>query len=261
MDGGGELVRVVDERPAQKGLVRRLGGPEATSTRHYVRFSAVVARRICTRLEAGETLRGICADPDMPHRTTVKAWRNALPTFAESVERARRAAGWHMRGGHPPKWCEWTAREVCMRLAAGERVRDICADPDMPSEALVGKWRRERPEFAAALREARAMVAERLCEDSWEVAQAVTPSDAFATHVKLLHMRWMVECFDPTRFGRFKAVAHESVTAAALEAARPRETVFRVRRFDKYVDETGRTRLREVFPDGEGPAEGGDLGG
>ncbi|MBX3483292.1 hypothetical protein [Phenylobacterium sp.] len=246
MDGGGEIVCVVDERPAQKGLVRRLGG-----RRPAVRFSAVVARRICTRLEAGETLRGICADPDMPHRTTVKAWRKALPKFAASVERARRAAGWHMRGGHPPKWCEWTAREVCMRLAAGERMRDICADPDMPSEALVGKWRRERPQFAAALREARAMVAERLCEDSWEVAQAVTPSDAFATHVKLLHMRWMVECFDPTRFGRFKAVAHESVAAEA--AAAPRETVFRVRRFEKVVGEDGRAALRELFPPGEEP--------
>lgn len=246
MDGGGEVIVVRDARPAQRGLVRRLGGP-----RNAVLFSALVARRICTRLEAGETLRGICADAGMPHRSSVLAWRKALPTFAASVERARRAAGWHMRGGQPPKWCEWTAREVCMRLAAGERMRDICADPDMPSEALVYKWRRERPGFAAALREARAMTAERMCEDSWAVAQAVTPADAFATHVKLLHMRWMTACFDPARFGRFRAVAHES--AAAAEPAGPAEVTFRVRRFEKVVGEDGRTALRELFPEGEGP--------
>lgn len=232
-------------RPPQRGLVRRMGGPA-----NAVRYSAKVARRICARLQSGDNLRNICRDADMPHRSTVTAWSKALPKFGEAMERARRAAGWHGRGGHPPKWCPWTAAEVCRRVSEGQRLRDICDDPEMPSLGLVYKWQRERPEFAAAMRAARAVMAERICEDSWEVMEAVTPQTAFATHVKLVHMRWMTGCFDPARFGRFKAVAHESAEAAAA-AGGPTEVVFRARRFEKYVDETGRARLRELFPDGE----------
>jgi hypothetical protein len=49
------------------------------------------------------------------------------------------------------------AREVCRRLAAGERQRDICLDPAMPALSTVYRWSRERAAFMRALVRARAL--------------------------------------------------------------------------------------------------------
>ena len=42
-------------------------------------------------------------------------------------------------------------REICARLRDGQTIRQIVADPDMPSYATVFRWRKMHPEFAAAL--------------------------------------------------------------------------------------------------------------
>jgi hypothetical protein len=49
------------------------------------------------------------------------------------------------------------ARAVCRRVAAGERQRDICADPAMPSLVSLYRWSRDRAAFARALARARAL--------------------------------------------------------------------------------------------------------
>jgi hypothetical protein len=47
------------------------------------------------------------------------------------------------------------AQAVCARLAAGETLTAVCADPAMPSKPTLAKWAVQRPAFAAALAEAR----------------------------------------------------------------------------------------------------------
>ena len=37
-------------------------------------YSDQIAMEICTRLAHGESMRSICEDPKMPHRTTVLWW-------------------------------------------------------------------------------------------------------------------------------------------------------------------------------------------
>jgi hypothetical protein len=49
------------------------------------------------------------------------------------------------------------ARAFCRRVAAGERQRDICADPAMPSLVSIYRWSRDRAAFARALARARAL--------------------------------------------------------------------------------------------------------
>lgn len=200
--------------PAATRPARRLGGLAGS-----VRFSAAVARRLCLRVESGESLRAICADPDMPHRSTVRDWMRQAPAFRKAIERARSAAGWHFGPGRRPLWNDQTAREVCMRVAAGEALSKVCDDPDLPSVAVVYKWRSERPEFNAQLRLAREVAAERLCDQGWEIACAVTPEDAYAVRVKLAQLRWMTSYLAPRRFGRFKAVEAEVALEEAAEAA------------------------------------------
>jgi len=228
-------------RRSRRGLV---GGPSGA-----VRFSAKVARRLCARVEAGESLRAICADAEMPHRSTVRLWMRALPAFEEALLRARRAAGWHMLGGQKPMWCESLASEVCARLAAGERLSRICDDPEMPSLSLVYKWRATRPEFARAIELARQVQAERYFDLGWEIAEAVTPANAFATHVKLTQLRWTAAALAPTRFGKVRPVVAEAAALAeealegAAEDAGAREVTFYVRHFKREEQPDGTVKV------------------
>jgi transposase-like protein len=228
-----------------KGVMstRRLGGPAGA-----VHWSAAVARAILARVESGETLTSICQDAEMPHRATLSIWIRRLPVFAAKLERARTAAGWHLKGGHPPKWDPVTAATVVARLCEGETMTQVCADPDMPSFTTVWKWRRAYPEFGEAVALARQIQAERFCDLGWEIASAVTPQDAYATHVKLAQLRWTAAALAPKRYGRFKAVeAEEDVLDDAAEAdAGPREVVFRVKHFERIVGPDGKAYVREV---------------
>lgn len=56
-------------------------------------FTEKVAAAICTRISAGESLRAICADADMPHMSTVMRWLGdeAHQSFREQYGRAREA--------------------------------------------------------------------------------------------------------------------------------------------------------------------------
>jgi hypothetical protein len=47
------------------------------------------------------------------------------------------------------------AVRICRRVAAGEVLYAVCRSPGMPTAQSVGRWVRERPDFADALREAR----------------------------------------------------------------------------------------------------------
>lgn len=224
-------------------LSRRLGGPVGA-----VRWSAKVARRLLDRVESGESLRSICADREMPHRSTVRVWAREIPVFAARLARARTAAGWHMRGGHKPRWDETIAAEVFSRLCEGETMTKICADPEMPSSTTVWKWRQTIPQFAEAVQMARRIQAERFCDLGWDIACEVTPQTAFATKVKLEQLRWTAAAMAPGRFGRFKAVTweDEAAEAAPAAAAEPHEVVFRVRHFEKVTGPDGKAYVREV---------------
>ena len=185
-----------------------------------VRYSKGVMRRICERIESGESLRTICADEEMPNRSSVRAWAARLPKVADDLERARAAAGWHGLCGRQPLWCEQTAADICTRLAAGETLTQICRDLTMPSLTTVYYWRVRRSEFADAVTLARQVQAEQFCDLGWEIASAVTPQDAYATHVKLTHLRWTAAALSPWRFGRFKPVIQEDDAEAELATAK-----------------------------------------
>ena len=52
-------------------------------------FSEATADIICRRLAAGESLRTICRDSDMPDRTTVQRWIDTYDTFRIRYAHAR----------------------------------------------------------------------------------------------------------------------------------------------------------------------------
>lgn len=55
------------------------------------KFSEELADRICERLADGESLRSICADEEMPDKSTVFRWLAANETFRDQYARAREA--------------------------------------------------------------------------------------------------------------------------------------------------------------------------
>lgn len=229
--------------------VRRLQR-RAPGSRTYVRFSAKVARAVCRRLATGETMASIDRDPEMPCTATVRVWARAYPRFGEALARARQAGGWadgSDRSQGVARYRPEVGQAICARISAGEALSAICADPDMPSTSTVYRWRAEEPDFAEELRLAREVQAERLCEVGWEIAQAVTPQTAYATHVKLTQLRWMTGALAPRRYGRVKAMEPVDVPKAepAEEEQRP---VIYVRRFKVVKDETGAEKVVEIEP-------------
>jgi hypothetical protein len=103
---------------------------------------AAVARAIAE----GQSLAAACARPGLPDRSTVWGWARRHPWFADELARARLLAEVRRFA-----FDEALAAAFVARVAAGERVRDILADPAMPSHAVYRRWRAGQSHFAAEL--------------------------------------------------------------------------------------------------------------
>jgi len=73
-------------------------------------YGTELADEICERLACGESLRTICADDGMPHRTTVIRWLARYESFCERYELARqiqadvwRDAIYDLANAEPPR--------------------------------------------------------------------------------------------------------------------------------------------------------------
>lgn len=55
-------------------------------------FTAELASSICDAVDAGSSLRTICARDGMPGKSTVFRWLQARPEFSEQYARAKRVA-------------------------------------------------------------------------------------------------------------------------------------------------------------------------
>jgi hypothetical protein len=167
-------------------------------------FSWPMGRLILARIEAGETVRQITADPGMPCYATVYRWTHVVPEFGRAwralrVEMAetqrwlddqravartwmraheRRLAGKPPRAGvsgrkssYTPEWGE----AVCRAIVEGASLSEVVARPDMPSFRAVYRWMRRFPEFRAAYAEACRWREEMLADQALEAALSATP--------------------------------------------------------------------------------------
>lgn len=53
------------------------------------KYTNELVARICSRLADGDSLRGICSEPDMPDRETVRRWLREKEDFRGQYARAR----------------------------------------------------------------------------------------------------------------------------------------------------------------------------
>lgn len=231
--------------------------PDAAARRRpYVTYSPILARRLVRRVADGESVAEVCADPDMPAAQTVSRWRRANPGFDRALSRAREMSDqWRRTSpdgedvGFPrpatPE-AEVIAREVVSRLAAGELMIQICADPLMPSRSTMYRWRRTWPEFGEAVLVAQRIRAEALCEEGWEMALAATPETARVTQLRLNYLKWLAGVMAPSYCGPRQTVAAEQPAPPPAPPAPRRRVVFVARRFETLKDANGKDYVREI---------------
>src|SRR5262245_33616684 len=70
-------------------------------------------------------------------------------------------------------YSEAIALEICARIADGDSLRTISADPAMPCKRTILTWQRANEEFAAALEEARQHRADARIEEIADIAEQV----------------------------------------------------------------------------------------
>jgi hypothetical protein len=216
-------------------------------------YSWALGQAIARRVALGETVQAICAEAGMPDRTSVTTWAQVHPRFGRALHQARLAAGWDPEtGARTTKYTEATAQEIFARLCDGESMTSICADPAMPGASTVARWRVRWPEFGDALRVAREVQAERLCDQGWEMAQKVTADTATAARVTLAQLRWRAGKLAPRRYGNLRAAesefAAESLAAMAAVAAAAAPVIV-AKRFRIETRPDGCTRVVAFAPD------------
>jgi hypothetical protein len=117
------------------------------------KFNQALADEIAERLSDGETLKSICEDEQMPHRTTVFRWEAADLEFCNLLARAR-AAGAHALIDDSREivddgrndWMEKRGRDSA---SAGKST----GRPSAPSYGLSSVGRRRRPSKVYGLRQ------------------------------------------------------------------------------------------------------------
>jgi hypothetical protein len=219
--------------------------PPKAGRRKYVRYSEDLARRLCERLEAGELLHQLGREPGMPSAEGVAKWARQKPEFAERLLAARRAGGWAPSASGPAfTYSPEVGHEIFERLCEGQSLTAIGRDPTMPSLSTLFYWRRRIPEFEDQVQLGMRIRAERVCDESLELAEAATPETAYLTHVRLTHLRWMTQVMAPRVF-RLKAVE---------PAGPPQERMKTVliRHFRRVTDPvTGAERVASFLPNPE----------
>lgn len=138
---------------------------------------------ICARIDTGETVRSIAADPAMPSYATIFHWTKVQPEFAAMYQAVRRhlregrvknrrlkhvSDAWRIPheirlglrkphfGGRKTTYSRAWGEAFCARVADGETINEITADPDMPSVKAVYGWLKRHEEFLDMYLEARA---------------------------------------------------------------------------------------------------------
>ncbi len=119
-------------------------------------FDEARAAAFLARVAAGERINDLLARPGMPSQRAYRYWRRTQGEFAEALWRLRRARyERRSRSGHGRwrAWDEGVADRLLLAVMRGAPMRaTLATDAAYPSLMVLGRWRREHPEFGGALR-------------------------------------------------------------------------------------------------------------
>jgi hypothetical protein len=75
-----------------------------------------------------------------------------------------------MPGGRPSDYSPELSAIICERLAAGESIRTVCLDEDMPAARTLFLWMQRHPEFLQQYTRAKEESADALVEEMLDIA-------------------------------------------------------------------------------------------
>ncbi len=112
------------------------------------------------------------------------------------------------KGGRPSIYTDALVDRIIERISAGESLRKICDDADMPDCSTVQRWRRDKPEFAKlyilAREEAADAFADRImtmANELIERREKVTREEIQAVRVAIDALKWAASKLRPSTYG------------------------------------------------------------
>lgn len=108
------------------------------------------------------------------------------------------------RTGRPSSYSDATAAIICARLAEGEPLRAICADPGMPATASIFRWLEGNEAFRERYARAREVQAHTIAERGFmEAMSAGGPDglDAQSARIRFDAARWLAGKLAPKVYG------------------------------------------------------------
>jgi hypothetical protein len=146
-----------------------------------------------------------------------------------------------MTAGRPSSYTKELADRICARLAAGESMRTVCKDEDLPSAQTLFSWMRVYPEFLEQYARAKEESADALVEETLDIADNGTndwmeknnaEGDCIGytlngEHVQRSRLRvetrkWMASKLKPKKYGEKVQTEHalaDSLTALLTQIA------------------------------------------
>lgn len=118
--------------------------------RAWTRYDPAAAEAVIARVNAGEPMAQVCADPDLPGETALRRWRAREPDFARALAAAQRA-GHRRRMAGRRRLTPILRTAIVARLSNGESLRQVSMAPGMPHYTTLMAWRRTDPAFALLL--------------------------------------------------------------------------------------------------------------
>lgn len=203
--------------------------PGAPGARAPVRYSPELGQAICARIAAGESQKALAREAGMPSAWTLRDWARRIPEFAEAFEAAREGAlarrlaqdrrvdetrAWRRmlkrtgrRGGSVSIRTPQLEEAICARIAAGETVIAIGADPAMPCAATICGWVRRHEDFRDRYLEAKAEACDLLFDLALEIALESTAETVQADRLRIATLRWQTAMLAPRKYGVRRALA------------------------------------------------------
>lgn len=114
----------------------------------------------------------------------------------------------------------WTLADViCQLIQEGKTFKDICSRPGFPSYSLLCRWRREFPEFAQNLKQARVDRAEYMVAEALEIVECSGSSSDELNHSKARSemRKWLASKDSPTHYGNKVEVSGDNPVTFILE--------------------------------------------
>lgn len=117
--------------------------------------------------------------------------------------------------GRPSVYRDDIASILLARISAGETIRTICDEEDMPNAATVRQWAVDDkpPGFAARYARARQFQADSIAEEALSLADRC--DDPVKARLQVDTRKWLASKINPASFGDKTSVDHSGAVATA----------------------------------------------